>query len=333
MSADRPVDLTIIVVSYNTCALTLACLDSIAAETRNIAFEVIVVDNASSDGSPVALRQHALGQHLIALNENIGFARANNLAALGARGEMILLLNPDTLVLDRAIERLKAFARAHPWAGIWGGRTVYADGRLNPSSCWARMSPWNLFCRAAGLTGIAPGSRLFNGEAYGGWQRDSVGTVDIVSGCFMLIRRSLWRELGGFDPAFFMYGEDADLCLRAGRLGARPAISPDATIVHHGGASEPARTLKMVKLLSAKAQLIRRHWAGALQPLGLGLLAAWPLGRWLALAACGRIAGRAELVTAARTWREIWRQRGLWLGAPNAAAATPSEALQLSTAR
>src|SRR5690606_35725860 len=117
-----------------------------------------------------------------------------------------------------------------------------------------------VFCVATGLSSLFRGSSLFNPEGYGGWKRDTVREVDIVSGCFFLIRRELWERLGGFDPAFFMYGEEADLCLRARKLGARPMVTPEATIVHYGGASERVRADKMVRLLQAKALLIRRHW-------------------------------------------------------------------------
>ncbi len=313
MNRVTAIDVSIVVVSYNTRDLTLACLDSIATETRNSQFEVHVVDNASTDGSPEALREHAFGDGLIASAHNLGFARANNLAVKAARGEFILLLNPDTVVIDGAIDRLVAFARANPAAGIWGGRTLFADGSLNPSSCWGRMTPWNLFCRAVGLTGIGPNSRLFNGEAYGGWQRDSVARVDIVSGCFLLIRRSLWEALGGFDPAFFMYGEEADLCLRAAKIGAAPMITPEAAIIHLGGASERTRTAKMLKLLAAKSMLIRRHWHPMLRPLGLLLMAAWPLSRWWAEAAISCLRPTAARLEAAATWRSIWAQRRTWL--------------------
>lgn len=307
-----PLDVSIVVVSYNTRDLTVACLDSILAETRTTAFEVLVIDNASSDRSAAAIRAHALGRNLICTGENLGFAGANNLAARQARGDFILLLNPDTVIGGGAIDRLVDFARARPEGGIWGGRTVFADGTLNPSSCWGRMTPWNLICRASGLTGVFPRFTVFNGEAYGGWRRDRVADVDIVSGCFLLIRRALWEQLGGFDPAFFMYGEEADLCLRARAIGARPMITPDATIVHLGGASERTRTAKMIKLLAAKVTLVRRHWHPWLQPLGVALLAAWPLSRWLALTAAAPFA--ATVADAAMTWREIWRRRAAWLG-------------------
>ena len=312
MHTDSTIDVSILVVSYNTRAMTLACLDSIAAETLTARYETIVVDNASSDGSADAVRTHASAPTTIALARNAGFARGNNLAAEHARGRYLLLLNPDTVILDGAIDRLIAFARRTPEAGIWGGRTLFADGRLNPSSCWSRMTPWSLFCRASGLAVLFSGYELFNGEAFGGWRRDRERRVDIVSGCFLLIERALWERLGGFDPLFFMYGEEADLCLRAEALGARPMITPDATIIHHGGASERVRADKLVRLLAAKASLIRRHWRGPVRPVGLLLHAAWPLTRMLARQVAAAVSRRSSAREAASTWREVWRRRAEW---------------------
>lgn len=313
MGSGVPIDVSILVVSHNTREMTIACLDSIRRETRGPTFEVIVVDNNSSDGSAVAIGEHATVTRLFALKENIGFARANNLAAAHARGRYILLLNPDTLVIERAIDRLYEFAQVRPEAMIWGGRTVFGDGRLNPASCWGRMTPWNLFCRAAGLTGLLKRTELFNGESYGGWRRDSVREVDIVSGCFLLLPRALWQQLGGFDEHFYMYGEEADLCLRArSQHGARPQITPAATIVHFGGASERTRTAKMVKLLAAKASLIERHWSPALRPIGLALLRMWPLSRWIANSVIFRVIGSQSAAQTAEAWREIWQARGNW---------------------
>ncbi|MGQ0673558.1 MAG: glycosyltransferase family 2 protein [Hyphomicrobium sp.] len=312
MSAPDKVEVSIIVVSYNTRAMTLAALDSIVAETRGVCYEIIVVDNASSDGSAETIARHPSGPRLIALDQNIGFARANNLAADQARGRYILLLNSDTVVLDGAIDRLVAFARANRKALIWGGRTLFADGRLNPSSCWGRMTVWNLACRLVGLTALFPRSEWLNGECYGGWPRDRVREVDIVSGCFLLIPRSIWLALGGFDPLFFMYGDDADLCLRAERLGARPMITPEATIIHHGGASETALTGKMIKLLAAKASIIERHWRQPWQALGHHLLALWPASRWLATSLTAILTGSESARASASTWGDIWRARDEW---------------------
>lgn len=312
MTTSSPVEVSILIVSYNTCAMTAAAIDSLRAETLATTYELIVVDNASTDGSAEMLRSHAAQPHVIALSDNIGFARANNLAAKSARGRYLLLLNPDTVVRDGAIDALVAYAHRRPEARIWGGRTLFADGTLNPSSCWGRMTPWNQFCRAAGLTSMFKATELFNGEAIGGWRRDREREVDIVSGCFFLIDKDLWDRLDGFDPLFFMYGEEADLCLRARAIGARPAITPAATIIHYGGASERTRSGKMVRLLAAKASLISRHWPAALAPLGRALLAAWPLSRAVATTLAGAWSGRTDTRDTAQVWREIWARRGEW---------------------
>jgi GT2 family glycosyltransferase len=304
-------EISVIVVSYNTRDMTLACLESVYAQTSG-AVEVVVVDNASTDGSAEAIRAAFPQVRLIAERVNHGFAAAHHVAVPHCRAPWLVLLNPDTVVLDGALDRLMAFRRQRPKAGIWGGRTVFADGRLNPASCWRRQTLWSLFCRAAGLAAIFPGSEVFNPEAYGGWPRDSVREVDIVTGCFLLIARETWDRLGGFDPVFVMYGEEADLCLRAQEIGLRPAITPEATIVHHGGASEKVRADKLVRLLRAKAELVKRHFAPGTRAPGLALLAAWPASRLLALSVLSRVRGTARLRDAAAAWRTVWQRRGEW---------------------
>lgn len=315
-SPSAPADpvLSILIVSYNTRAMTLDCLRSVVAETRT-PFEIILVDNASADGSAAAVAAEFPDVVLMAETVNHGFAAANNLAALRARGDHLLLLNPDTLVLDGAIDRLLAFARARPEARIWGGRTVFADGTLNPGSCWRRMTLWGLCAQALGLSSLFRNSAVMNPESYGGWDRSTERQVDIVSGCFLMIARADWQALRGFDPAFFMYGEEADLCLRAARdLGARPRVTPEARIVHHAGASERVREDKMVRLLGAKVRLIRRHVPAWQRGLALALFAAWPLSRWGALAVLARL-GSARRQEGARVWKAIWARRGEWLEA------------------
>ncbi len=303
--------LTIIVVSYNTREMTLDCLRSVRDQTRT-AHEVIVVDNASTDGSAEAIAKTFPEVRLMAETENRGFARANNLGAAHARGEYILLLNPDTVVIDGAVDRLLAFARTRPEAGIWGGRTVYADGTLNPTSCWGRMTLWSLFCRTSGLTWLFPRSEFFNSESYGVWKRDTVRAVDIVTGCFLMLPRDLWERLEGFDPAFFMYGEEADLCLRAQACGADPHISPDACIIHHSGASERVYRDKVIKLLAGKISLIDRHFPKWQRPMARLLFQLLPLSRLMGNRAIGAVTGKAGAREAADIWTEIWARRDLW---------------------
>lgn len=307
--------------------MTCACLESIRLETRGLAHEIIVVDNASHDGSAEQIARRFPGVDLITLDDNIGFAGANNLAAKRARGEFILLLNPDTVVLNHAIEKLVRFARCCPDAGIWGGRTVFADGSLNPTSCWRRITLWNQTCRILGLTSVLHQSETFNSECYGDWQRDCVRRVDIVTGCFLLITRRLWTDLGGFDRQFFMYGEEADLCLRAARDGASPLVTPEAVIVHHGGASETVRADKMVRLLSARSLLIKRHYSDRIVRLGLMLNAAWPLTRTVATMVRAAATGDPSHKSVAADWQAIWARRGEWIGGyidPSGHAARPA---------
>ncbi len=294
---------SIIVVSYNTKEMTLECLRSVFDQTT-LPFELLVVDNASTDGSAEAVAAEFPHIRLMAEIENHGFARANNLAAREAVGDYVLLLNPDTIVLDHAIDKLVDFARARPEAGIWGGRTLYGDRTLNPTNCWGRMTLWSVTSQALGLSSLFRESTLFNPEGYGGWLRDTEREVDIVTGCFLLISRADWERLGGFDLTYVMYGEEADLCLRARALGARPRVTPEAEIVHYKGASETVRVDKMVRLLRGKITLIRQHFPSWQRPLVLFLFRLWPFSRVWGTRALRR-AGTG-------TWSEIWARRGEW---------------------
>ena len=323
-------EVSILIVSYNTRELTLAAIDAVVRETH-VPHEIIVVDNCSTDGSGEAIAAHSARPRLVALHENIGFGRANNVAARYAQADHLLLLNPDTVVLYHAVDTLLAFARARPDAMIWGGRTIFDDGSLNASSCWQRITLWNLFCRSSGLAAVRRASPVFNGEAYGGWQRDTERQVDIVSGCFLMVKRTLWRELGGFDPTFYMYGEEADLCLRARSMGARPLITPKATIVHYGGASERTRAGKMEKLLAAKMSLISRHVPRWQQPLARMMLKMWPMTRLIATSLAARLTSSKYASEAAGTWREVWRHRSQWqVGYPPSSfdSASPSRIIE-----
>jgi len=308
----RELDLSIIVVSFNTREMTLACLQSIVDETRDTRYEVIIVDNNSLDGSAEAIRLEFPQFSLISLEENIGFARANNLAAAQANGRKILLLNPDTLVIDNAVDRLLSFANKTSSYQIWGGRTIHGDGSLNPASCWHRITLWSLVCFAIGLTSIFRGNPFFNVEAYAGWNRDTVRHVDIVTGCFLLIDRQLWMRLGGFDPAFFMYGEEADLCYRAKKLGAIPTITPEATIVHFVGASDKVFVERRLKILKGRVTLIRKHFSPLSRRIGCALQASVPLTRWLGYRLIGGLFNRPDLGLLANEWGSIWQRRAEW---------------------
>lgn len=305
-------DLSIIVVSYNTREMTLACLQSLVVEKRSVHFELIVVDNNSKDGSADAIRKQFAQVRLLALEENIGFARANNLAARLCRGRRILLLNPDTVILDGAVDKLCEFADETPACRIWGGRTVFADGSLNSTSCWRGMSLWSVFCFAVGLSYLAPKSPFLNVEGYGGWLRDNVRYVDIVTGAFFLIDREVWEKLGGFDSNFFMYGEEADLCIRARAVGATPIITPSAIIVHYGNASASSSGERRVQMLRGKVTLMNRHWSAPASTFGRILLEVATFIRWMGYSVASRLNGRQSIRNDADAWKVTWIRRKEW---------------------
>ncbi len=306
--------LSVIVVNYNTCQLTIDALKSVFKEHKSGSFEIILFDNASTDHSANIISK-TFGENVNVLKSlsNLGFAGGNNIAAKLATGDYLLLLNPDTVVLNHAIDKLLVFAEENPDALIWGGKTLFGDGTLNPSSCWKRQTLWSLFCQAIGLTSLFRKSSLFNSEGMGGWNREGTRKVDIVSGCFLLIRHDLWRKLGGFHPDFFMYGEEADLCLRAVKHGARPMVTSDATIIHYGGASETIRSDKLVRLIKSKILLIRRHFTVGTVQMGVVLLASWPLTRYMAHAVLSFL-GRTESMESKKVWKDVWHRRLEWWG-------------------
>lgn len=310
--ASIPPELTVIIVSYNTAALTLKAIETLFEHTHKTRFDCVVFDNGSNDGSAARIKDAFPTVRVIASPENVGFAQANNIAAQACQTPYLLLLNPDTETHPGAIDALMDFAKTRPQAGIWGGRTVFADGTLNIASCWAAPSLQSLFFRALGLSTLFPRSGFINCETYGRWQRDSVREVDIVVGCFLLIGRPLWQELGGFGQKYFMYGEDADLCLRARRLGFRPAITPDAQIIHHVGASTPRNEEKAILVMKSRVSLICDHWPGWHIGYGIFLMWLWAAIRFGITRPFSRSVHTKRRKSAER-WHAIWTRRHEWL--------------------
>lgn len=304
------VEVSVLVVSYNTAELTVRCLESVLAEPAGVEIEIIVVDNASTDGSPDAIRDAFPAVRLIESATNLGFGRAVNLAASHAGGDYLLLLNPDAVVLDRAVAEILTFARRNPACGLYGGRTLRPDGSVDPSSCWGAPSLWSLACFGVGLSTMFHGSRIFDPESLGRWQRDSVREVGVVTGCLLLVSRGLFERLGGFDPRFFMYGEDTDLSMRARAAGYRPTIVPTAAIVHHVGASSSNWAAKHVLVLRGKTTLARKHWTGWRQRLCLAMIVLGVALRALADLGSGLARGRPR--ARASDWRALWRRRRDW---------------------
>jgi len=303
--------LSVIVVSYNTRQATLECLDSVRRDDPDA--ELVVVDNGSADGSADAIRAAHPDAVVVEAGENLGFARGVNAGVAVASGSWILLLNPDALVLPGTLAALRGFALEHPEYRLYGGRTLRPDGRLDPSSCWGEPTWWSLLCFATGLTTAFPRTRVFDPESLGAWQRDTVREVPIITGCLLLIARGEWDSLGGMDPDYFLYGEDADFSRRARRAGLRPVIVPSAVIVHEVGGSTSSAGRKMSMVMAGKATDARKHRGRIGAPAAVGLLQAGA-----GLRALLERAGRRR----SDTWRVVWGRRRDWRdGYPEARAA------------
>jgi len=299
-----PPDVSVVVVSYNALEWLSQCLAAIRpAHSPDLVVEVVVVDNDSGPDVQRYLAEAPHGVTVLQQRENLGFGRACNLGIRHSSGTRVMLLNPDAILRPGAIDALVSFLDADPQRGLVGGRTLRLDGTLDPSSCWAAPTLWSWFCSASGLTTMFRRSRVFDPESIGAWARDDEREVDIVTGCLLMASRSIWELLDGFDPDFFMYGEDADLSLRARRAGLHPSITPSAEAVHAVGASSPNKVGKQRLLLRGKASYARKHWTPLRRAVGITLLESG-----VALRAVAEKVAPGE----STTWRTLWSERREW---------------------
>lgn len=269
----EPITLSIIIVTYNTREITRECLLSIRATSGSISKEVIVIDNNSDDGTSTMIRSVFPEVILISNSRNVGFAAANNQGLAIARGEYILLLNPDTVLKENALQSTMAFLSNHPEASIVGCRLLNPDGTVQPS-CRSFPSVPNLFFEAFFLYRLFPRNTLI-GKYYLGWfTYDRVQEVDVVLGAFMMIRRSVFEKIGLFDERFFMYTEETDFCLRAKRAGLKTYFYPGGEVIHLGGKSAEQDPQKMFRdIYRTQLYLFRKHYSSP-EYVVMGLLKA-----------------------------------------------------------
>jgi len=274
-------DLSIIIVTWNTRELALACVQSIITHTRGITYEVIIVDNASSDGGADALAHEFPSAHLIRNTANRGFAAAVNQGIARARGNAILLLNPDTALVDNAFLRMVECMRSRPDVGIIGPSIQYPDGRIQPScrsfptassQALILLKLHNLFPR------LAPLRSYFLPD----FDYTRTQTVDQVMGACFLISRAAVKKIGAFDESFFIWFEEVDFCKRAQDAGLHTLYFADAHLVHHKGTSfaQVNRITKQRYLNRSLVRYFRKHGSGAqtlllqlLTPISLALAA------------------------------------------------------------
>ena len=254
-------DVSVIIVNWNTKEILRDCLESVYEQAGDIDFEVIVIDNASTDGSVEMIRSDFKRVVLLENAQNNGFAAANNQGMAVAKGRYVLLLNSDTVVLDGAIAKTVGFADAHPRAGVIGCRVLNPDGTLQPT-CFMFPSILNMFLSSTYLYKLFPGSRFFGRELMTWWDRSDVRQVDVVTGCFMLVRREAIDQVGVMDERFFMYAEETDWCYRFRKNGWEVMFAPVGEIVHLGGGSSRQVKSKMRLQLSGSILLFFRMHRG-----------------------------------------------------------------------
>jgi hypothetical protein len=294
-------DLSVCIVNWNTRADLEVALHSVLQADPGLALEIVVLDNASSDGSALMIRERFPAVTLIESRENLGFARGYNRAAAGTSGRFLLILNPDTQTQPGALRQLVSFLAAHPEAGAAAPRLLNTDGSLQ-FSCRRFPTAWAALFRNTVLGRLFPKNRFTREYLMQDWDHVTPRPVDWVSGAAICIRREVWEQVGGFDEGFFMYAEDMDWCLRAQQAGWKIYYLPEAAITHHIGRSSDQRPGKMVVAFHrSMARFYRKHYAPR-----------WPWGiRLLPLAGIWTRAGLVLLQTGLRrAWDRSTRAKG-----------------------
>jgi N-acetylglucosaminyl-diphospho-decaprenol L-rhamnosyltransferase len=304
----EPPDISVIVVNWNTRLLLAQCLASIeddALARPGLRVEMLVVDNASTDGSPAMVRQEFPHAWLWINEENRGFAAANNLALAQAGGRLVFLLNSDAYLVPGALGAVADFMATHPEATVVGTRVLNPDGTVQ-ASCFCFPNLWDVCCEMFFLSAIFPENPFFNRRGLGGFDRLSVREVDWVSGAAMGIRREWIQKVGALDEGYFMNAEELDWCRRTRQAGGRVFFFPGAEVVHHGGASSAsARAMILPRAFASRFRYYQRFH---------GLAYAWTVRGITALGMGLRLVAQSLLVVTRRgksdqareNWHAYW---------------------------
>lgn len=303
-------DVSVIVVNWNTRKLLEQCLGSVYETAGSLAVEVIVVDNGSSDGSVEMVRERFPQARLIANPENLGFARANNQAMKIARGRYFLLLNSDAALRPGALQSLVDRMEARPEGGIVGGRLVNPDGTFQASymdfpTLWGEVMLM-LKLHTLFRTRYFPSHPPAESEA--------AREADWIPGACMLVRRQLWEQIGGLDETYFMYSEEVDWCRRARQVGWKVYYTPEAEIVHWGGQSiGRVSAEKRARVYRGKWLFFRKHRGRRTAALFRVIVTATSvvkLGMWAPLVAAPPRAVRARARQNLRSYRRVLSAMG-----------------------
>jgi len=241
-------DLSIVIVNYNVKEFLSQCLDSIYQSKTDCGFEVIVVDNHSSDSGEVEILRQFPKVRWINNSENLGFGKANNVGFQAAKGTYTLILNPDTVLRSDTLEKSINYLKSHPEVGGLGIQGIDGSGQFLPESKRALPTPLVALWKISGLSALFPTSKTFAKYHLGHLSKDENHEVDILVGCFMMVPTKLLLEVGGFDPRYFMYGEDIDLSYELQKTGKKNVYFAESKIIHYKGESTKRGSLNYVRM-------------------------------------------------------------------------------------
>lgn len=261
LTVERP-DISAVIVSWNAKDFLLDCLRSIKGRGAGKSIEIIVVDNASTDGSPEEVEREFPGVKLIRNETNKGFAAANNIGIEQSTGKYICLINSDVWVLENCLDRLCDYMDSNPSIGMVAPKILNPDMTLQVS-CRRFPGLWNNFCPAFGMNRVFGETRFFGGEHMFFFRHDVVRRVNVLVGCFLMVRREALDVVGLLDERFFMYVEDIDWCRRVWAAGWEVVFFPDAQAIHYrGGSSSNAPAKFAMEQERARLQYWKKYHGG-----------------------------------------------------------------------
>ena len=253
------IDVSVIIPSWNAKKYLQGCVNSIIKETKHCSIEIIVVDNASTDGSPEMIQNQFPQLKLIRNSDNFGFAKACNIGMRQAEGNYFCILNSDVTIKEECIDNMFSYMEKHPEIGVLGPKILGSDGNVQ-RSCMGFPSLWNSLCRAFALDTIFPDTKLFSGMLMTYWPHDTIRSVDVINGCLWLVRSKAVQKVGLLDEDFFMYSEDKDWCKRFHESGWQVVFFPEAKAIHFGGVSSSNAPIRFsIEYIKANLQYWEKH--------------------------------------------------------------------------
>lgn len=255
--------LSVIILNYNVRYFLELCVLSVQKAIQDLDAEIIVVDNNSSDDSCAMMKARFPNIRLIENKENSGFPKGNNIAVKEAKGEYLCILNPDTVVAEDTFEKVLAFAKKQTDLGIIGCKLIDGTGNFLPESKRGIPTPWVAFTKIFGLYKAFPKASVFNKYYAQHITENQTGKVDILVGAFMVLKRELYREIGGFDENCFMYSDDIDLSYMALQKGKSNYYFHETTVIHYKGESTIKDGTYMKRFQEAMNFFYKKHFKGS----------------------------------------------------------------------